>query len=421
MKFSEFGFVQPIQKAIELAGYDDATPIQVAAIPAILAGKDILAGARTGTGKTAAFALPLLQRLINCTEQSGADKSTSQSSPNSNKSLRILVLAPTRELAQQVNASFKRYAKGSGFRSAVVYGGVGIKPQIDQINKGIDLLVATPGRLLDLNKKRAVNLSNIDTLVFDEADRMLDMGFKDEIRAVLSKLPKRDKKPRQTLLFSATLSDNIYKFSKSLLDKPELIEVDQRNSTSLDVEQIVYNCDPDRKLALVTHLIKKEAWKQVLIFSRTKQGADTIAESLNASGLQTEAIHADRSQSSREKALSDFKAGLVTVLVATDVAARGIDIHQLDTVINFEVPFKAEDYVHRIGRTGRAGHKGKAITLLIEEENYLLEEIEVLLDSRLPQQWLTGYEPDLTRIVETTTKNSRSAQKRRAKKRAFKR
>jgi len=275
--------------------------------------------------------------------------------------------------------------------------------------------------LLDLNKKRAVNLSNIDTLVFDEADRMLDMGFKDEIRAVLSKLPKRDKKPRQTLLFSATLSDNIYKFSKSLLDKPELIEVDQRNSTSLDVEQIVYNCDPDRKLALVTHLIKKEAWKQVLIFSRTKQGADTIAESLNASGLQTEAIHADRSQSSREKALSDFKAGLVTVLVATDVAARGIDIHQLDTVINFEVPFKVEDYVHRIGRTGRAGHKGKAITLLIEEENYLLEEIEVLLDSRLPQQWLTGYEPDLTRIVETTTKNSRSAQKRRAKKRAFKR
>lgn len=421
MKFSEFGFVQPIQDAIELAGYDEATPIQVAAIPAILAGKDILAGARTGTGKTAAFALPLLQRLMGSAENSGTELLATKQKSEFDKSLKILVLAPTRELAQQVNDSFKRYAKGSAFRSAVVYGGVGIKPQIDQISKGIDLLVATPGRLLDLNKKRAVNLSNIDTLVFDEADRMLDMGFKDEIRAVLSKLPKRDKKPRQTLLFSATLSDNIYKFSKNLLDKPELIEVDQRNSTSLDVEQVIYNCDPDRKLAMVTHLIEKESWQQVLIFSRTKPGADKIAESLKVSGIHAEAIHADRSQTSREKALSDFKAGLVTVLVATDVAARGIDIQQLDAVINFEVPFKAADYVHRIGRTGRAGHKGKAVTLLIEEENYLLEEIEALLDSRLPQQWLTGYEPDLTRIVETTAKNSRSAQKRRAKKRAFKR
>jgi ATP-dependent RNA helicase RhlE len=411
MKFAEFGFVESIQHAIDISGYSEATPIQVAAIPAILAGKDILAGARTGTGKTAAFALPLLERLL----KSEPDESLEETK----KKLKILVLAPTRELAQQVNDSFKRYAKGSHFRSAVIYGGVGIKPQIDQINKGVDLLVATPGRLLDLNKKRAVNLSNIETLVFDEADRMLDMGFKDEIRSVLSKLPKRDKKPRQTLLFSATLNDNIYRFSKNLLDKPELIEVDQRNSTSLNVEQVVYNCDPGRKLALVSHLIAKNAWHQVLIFSRTKLGADQIAVYLQANGLQAEAIHADCSQTSREKALAGFKAGSVNVLVATDVAARGIDIEQLEAVINFEVPFKPEDYVHRIGRTGRAGHQGKAVTLLIEEENYLLEEIEVLLDLRLPQQWLEGYEPDLARIVEVSTKNSRGAQKRRAKKRAL--
>jgi superfamily II DNA/RNA helicase len=417
MKFSEFEFAETIQQAIDASGYCDATPIQIAAIPVILAGKDILAGARTGTGKTAAFALPLLQKLL-VENEALADGSGCEIKPK--KALKILVLAPTRELAQQVNDSFKRYAKGSDFRSAVVYGGVGIKPQIDQISKGIDLLVATPGRLLDLNKKRAVNLSKVDTLVFDEADRMLDMGFKDEIRSVLSKLPKRDKKPRQTLLFSATLNDNIFRFSKNLLVKPELIEVDQRSTASLDVEQVVYNCDPKRKLALVTHLITKEGWQQTLIFSRTKQGADKITAFLQENKLRAEAIHADRSQANREQALADFKAGEVQVLVATDVAARGIDIQDLEVVINFEVPYKAEDYVHRIGRTGRAGRQGKAITLLIEEENYLLEEIEVLLDTRLAQQWLVGFEPDLTRIVETSNKNTRSAQKRRAKKRAFK-
>ncbi|WP_339892528.1 DEAD/DEAH box helicase [Neptuniibacter pectenicola] len=412
MNFTGFNLNPLIVEGVERAGYSAPTPIQSAAIPVIMSGCDLLAGARTGTGKTAAFALPLLHKIMSHHGVAAGE---------TKKRLTTLVLVPTRELAQQVNDSFKTYAKGSDFRSAVVYGGVGIKPQIDQINKGIDLLVATPGRLLDLSKKRAVNLSSIDVLVFDEADRMLDMGFKDEIRAVMSKLPKStpEAKTRQTLLFSATLNDNIYKFSKHLLSKPELIEVDQRNSASLDVAQVVYNCDPERKVALVSHLIGKEGWQQVLIFSRTKLGADQIAAALSLTGLRAEAIHADRSQTSREQALEEFKQGAVNVLVATDVAARGIDIQQLEAVINFEVPYKPEDYVHRIGRTGRAGHQGKAVTLLIEEENYLLEEIEVLLDTRLPQQWLEGFEPDLTRVIEAGRKNSKTAQKRRAKKRAL--
>ncbi|WP_420553962.1 DEAD/DEAH box helicase [Neptuniibacter marinus] len=414
MNFTELSLNPLIVNAIESAGYSEATPIQAAAIPVIMSGRDLLAGARTGTGKTAAFALPLLNRILSEDEHLN-------DTDNLKKVLKILVLAPTRELAQQVNDSFKKYAKGSGFRSAVAYGGVGIAPQVNQINKGIDLLVATPGRLLDLIKKRVVKLSTIEVLVIDEADRMLDMGFKDEIKAVMSKLPKSRPEAtlRQTLLFSATLSDNIYKFSKNLLHKPELIEVDQRNSRSLDVQQVVYNCDPERKLALVGHLIAKQGWLQVLIFSRTKQGADKIAAALSLTGLCAEAIHADRSQTSREQALSDFKKGLVNVLVATDVAARGLDIQQLEAVINFEMPYKPEDYIHRIGRTGRAGHQGKAITLLIEEENYLLEEVEALLDERLPQQWLEGFEPDFTRVIEVNRKNSKSAQKRRAKKRAL--
>lgn len=408
MSFSDFPLSPQLLPAIEKSGYTEPTPVQLQAIPAILDGRDLLVGAKTGTGKTAAFALPILHKLLSSDDFS-----------ESTKTLKALVLAPTRELAQQVNDSCKKYANGSGLRSAVIYGGVGIGPQVEQIKKGIDLLVATPGRLLDLHKKRAVDLRSIEFLVFDEADRMLDMGFKDEIKAVISKLPKRDKQPRQTLLFSATLSDNIYKFSKNLLSNPELIEVDQRNTTAEGVEQIVYNCDPDRKVAIVTHLVKSSDWSQVMIFSRTKQGADDLVNKLCGDGIQSEAIHADRSQAAREKALAEFKQGRVQVLVATDVAARGIDISQLACVINYEMPYKAEDYIHRIGRTGRAGNKGAAISLLIEEENYLLEEIEALLEERLPQQWLQGFEPDPMRVVEVSRKNSKSAQKRRAKKRAL--
>ena len=408
MSFSDLPLSPQLLKAIEKAGYSEPTPVQLQAIPAILDGKDLLVGAKTGTGKTAAFVLPILHKLLSAEDFS-----------EDSKRLKALILVPARELAQQVNDSCKKYAKGTGFRSAVIYGGVGIGPQVDQIKKGIDLLVATPGRLLDLHKKRAVDLRSIEFLVFDEADRMLDMGFKDEIRAVISKLPKREKQPRQTLLFSATLSDNIYKFGKNLLLKSELIEVDQRNDTAEHVEQVIYNCDPERKAGIVSHLIKRSDWSQVMIFSRTKQGADQLAAKLTESDIPSESLHADRSQTAREQALEAFKNGEVRVLVATDLAARGIDISQLACVINFEMPYKAEDYVHRIGRTGRAGHKGKAISLLIEEENYLLEEIEALLDTRLPQQWLEGFEPDPMRVVEVSRKNSKSAQKQRAKKRAL--
>lgn len=411
MKFDTLPLCESLIAAINTAGYSEATPVQAEAIPVILSGKDLLVGAQTGTGKTAAFALPILQSILTDPEFSS----------DQNKRLKALVLAPTRELAQQVNNSFKKYAKGTGFRSAVVYGGVGIGPQVDQIKKGIDVLVATPGRLLDLHKKRAVNLRQVTHLVFDEADRMLDMGFKDEIKAVLSKLSKRDVQPRQVLLFSATLSDSIYRFSKNLLDKPERIEVDQRNSSAADVEQIVYNCDPDRKSAIVSHLVEKHDWSQVIVFCNTKQGADKLVEALKQANISADAIHADRSQKLREEALEQFKQGLLKVLVATDVAARGIDIESLPAVINYEMPYKAADYVHRIGRTGRAGKKGVAISLLIEEQNNLLEEIEVLLDTRLPQQWLQGFEPDLTREIEISRNNTKAAQKRRAKKRAFKR
>ncbi|WP_415881290.1 DEAD/DEAH box helicase [Neptuniibacter sp. QD72_48] len=410
MKFDSLPLCESLIAAIHTAGYSEATPVQAEAIPVILSGKDLLVGAQTGTGKTAAFALPILQSIL-----TDPDFSSDQ-----NKKLKALVLAPTRELAQQVNNSFKKYAKGTGFRSAVVYGGVGIGPQVDQIKKGIDVLVATPGRLLDLHKKKAVNLRQVTHLVFDEADRMLDMGFKDEIKAVLSKLPKRDVQPRQVLLFSATLSDSIYRFSKNLLDKPERIEVDQRNSSAADVDQIVYNCDPDRKSAIVSHLVDKHDWSQVIVFCNTKQGADKLVEVLKQANISADAIHADRSQKLREEALEQFKQGQLKVLVATDVAARGIDIDSLPAVINYEMPYKAADYIHRIGRTGRAGNKGVAISLLIEEQNHLLEEIEVLLDTRLPQQWLQGFEPDLTREIEITRNNTKAAQKRRAKKRALK-
>ncbi|WP_415905830.1 DEAD/DEAH box helicase [Neptuniibacter sp. QD48_55] len=410
MKFDTLPLCDSLIAAINAAGYSEATPVQAEAIPVILSGKDLLVGAQTGTGKTAAFALPILQSILTDPEFSS----------DQNKKLKALVLAPTRELAQQVNNSFKKYAKGTGFRSAVVYGGVGIGPQVDQIKKGIDVLVATPGRLLDLHKKKAVNLRQVTHLVFDEADRMLDMGFKDEIKAVLSKLPKRDVQPRQVLLFSATLSDSIYRFSKNLLDKPERIEVDQRNSSAADVDQIVYNCDPDRKSAIVSHLVDKHDWSQVIVFCNTKQGADKLVEVLKQANISADAIHADRSQKLREDALEQFKQGQLKVLVATDVAARGIDIDSLPAVINYEMPYKAADYIHRIGRTGRAGNKGVAISLLIEEQNHLLEEIEVLLDTRLPQQWLQGFEPDLTREIEITRNNTKAAQKRRAKKRALK-
>lgn len=405
MEFTGLGLNPLLLRAIESAGYKTPTAIQSQAIPAILEGKDLMAGSHTGSGKTGAFILPVLEKLL-CNP---ADEISPE------KRLRTLILVPTRELAQQVQASACRYAQYTNLKAGLAYGGAAFKEQAEQLRAGVDILVATPGRLLDLLQKQVVNLNGIECLVFDEADRMLDMGFKDEIRAIVRQLPKT----HQTLLFSATFDDGLFQFCQRILNKPVIIEVDPRNAAAPKVEQIIYNCDPDRKAALVSYLIRSKGWRQVLIFSRTKQGADLLAKQLQAEGVQAEAIHGDRSQSARENALRAFKAADVTVLVATDVAARGLDIDQLECVINYDMPYKAEDYVHRIGRTGRAGNTGCAVSLLIEEENYLLEEVEALLDKRLPQQWLTGFEPDLTREIKPSGRNSRSAQKRRAKARAF--
>ena len=398
--FSSLGLDKNLLKAVAEENYQQLTPIQQQAIPQVLANKDVMAGAQTGTGKTAAFALPILHRLA-----SQADS----------KAIRALVLVPTRELAQQVFESFQRYGKYLDINSAVAYGGVSIKPQVKAIEAGASVLIATPGRLFDHLIKGSVTLDKLQVLVFDEADRMLDLGFKDEIDNILKRIPEK----RQTLLFSATFDDAIFKLSKRLLNEPELIQVDTKNSAAELVEQIVYTVDKDRKRELVSHLIGAKNWQQVLLFVRTKQGADHLASEMTKDGIATEAIHGDRSQAAREKALQSFKSGKVRALVATDVAARGIDIIDLQYVINVDLPYIAEDYVHRIGRTGRAGKNGLAITLMSPGEEYLLEEVEAVLDQRLLQQWLPGYEPDLTKQFDDSRKNSRGAEKRRAKKRAF--
>ncbi len=400
MSFSNLEINSELLKIVKEQGYTLPTPIQEQAIPVILAGHDLMAGAQTGTGKTAAFALPLLQKMSQSTV---ADKSIS-----------TLVLTPTRELAQQVFSSFETYAKYTDLKVATVYGGVSINTQVKNIKVGVDVLIATPGRLFDHIVKGTVDLSQVHYLVFDEADRMLDMGFIDEINRILKRLPEK----RQTLLFSATFDDAIFNLSKKMLNKPKLIEVNERNQAATKVEQIVYNVDADRKRELVSHLIGAKNWQQVLIFTRTKQGADELAKEMCKDGLKTQSIHGDKSQGAREKALIDFKSGKTRVLVATDVAARGLDIEQLEYVINFEMPYIAEDYVHRIGRTGRAGLSGLAISLLSPDENWLLEEVEAVIGTRLAQQWLPGYEPDLTKTPADTKKNSRGSQKRRTKNRA---
>jgi len=401
MGFSTLGINEDLLKAVVAQGYDEPTPIQVSAIPVVLSGKDIMAGAQTGTGKTAAFALPLLQKII----EHDSDKHV----------IKTLVLTPTRELAQQVHQSFETYSQFTNIKSTLAYGGVSIKTQVKALKAGVDVLVATPGRLFDHIVNGTVDLSHVEYLVFDEADRMLDMGFIDEINRILNRLPPK----RQTLLFSATFDEAIFKLSKTLLKNPELIEVDERNKAATQVEQVVYNVDADRKRELVSHLIGSKNWQQVLIFTRTKQGADALAKEMCKDGLKTQSIHGDKSQGAREKALLEFKSGKTRVLVATDVAARGLDIEQLSYVINYELPYIAEDYIHRIGRTGRAGSTGLAISLLSPDENWLLEEVEAVIKDRLPQQWLPGYEPDLTKIpAKDDFKNTRSAQKRRTKKRA---
>ncbi|ABN60770.1 DEAD/DEAH box helicase [Shewanella baltica] len=406
MSFSVLSLNSKLVNTLASLGFESPTPIQLEAIPAILAKRDVMAGAQTGTGKTAAFALPILHHLL---ALSPLQELTAV------KPIRALVLVPTRELAVQVQQSFVKYAKGTDIRVGIAYGGVSIDAQVAVFNAGIDVLIATPGRLLDHLRQGALSLKQLSVLVFDEADRMLDMGFMDEIQAVLKQVPS----DRQTLLFSATLDAAIFSLSKTLLRDPKLIEVAKRNTTAAEIEQVVYAVDADRKTELVSHLVRSKNWHQVLIFSRTKQGVDKLVQQLNKADIITQAFHGDLSQGAREKVLQEFKQGKIQVLVATDVAARGLDIVELKYVINFELPFIAEDYIHRIGRTGRAGSAGLAITLFSQEDALLLEEVEVVLDKRLPQQWLPGFEPDFNKMETEPRRNGKAAQKQRAKKRAL--
>ena len=358
-------------------GYTIPTPVQVRAIPSILSGRDLMAAAQTGTGKTAGFALPLLQRLM-------------QQPLKGRRVVRALILVPTRELAAQVDQSVRVYGAHSGLRSAVIFGGVGMQPQIEALRRGVDIVVATPGRLLDHAGQRTIDLSRVEILVLDEADRMLDMGFLRDIKRVLGLLPAR----RQNLLFSATFPDEIVALAHGLLDRPERLEVAPRNSTADRVEQLIYRVDRERKAELLAELIHRGGWSQVLVFTRTKHGANRLAEKLERAGISAGAIHGNKSQSARTKALADFKSGRLRVLAATEIAARGLDIDGLPHVVNYELPFVPEDYIHRIGRTARAGASGAAVSLVCVDEDKLLRDIERLLRQSVPSQLLPGFEPD---------------------------
>ncbi|HTI18205.1 MAG TPA: DEAD/DEAH box helicase [Trinickia sp.] len=382
MSFDSLGLSEPIVRAIHELGYSSPTPIQKQAIPAVLQGGDLLAGAQTGTGKTAGFTLPILERLASPRSPQGASVGK--------RAVRALILAPTRELAAQVEESVQAYGKYLKLKSAVLFGGVGIHPQIEALKRGIDIVVATPGRLLDHMQQKTIDVSQLEILVLDEADRMLDMGFIHDIKRVLAKLPPK----RQNLLFSATFSDEIKALADSLLDAPALIEVARRNTTAELVAQTVHPVDRDRKRELLTHLIQSRGWFQVLVFARTKHGANRLAEQLTKDGISALAIHGNKSQSARTRALSEFKDGTLQVLVATDIAARGIDIDQLPYVVNFDLPNVPEDYVHRIGRTGRAGASGEAVSLVCVDERQLLKDIEKLIKRTVPQEVIPGFEPD---------------------------
>ena len=378
MLFTELGLSAGILRAVSERGYNEPTPIQIKAIPLVLQGLDVLAGAQTGTGKTAGFTLPMLQIL------------SENSTKKSPRPIRALVLTPTRELAAQVAESVKTYSKYLSICSTVIFGGVKINPQIAALRSGVDILVATPGRLLDHAHQKTLDLSQVEILVLDEADRMLDMGFLPDIRKLLALLPKK----RQNLLFSATFSDDIKRLADGLLNSPTLIEVAQRNTASERIQQTIHFVDKGRKRELLSFLIGSENWRQVLVFTRTKHGANRLAKQLEEDGLTAAAIHGNKSQGARTKALADFKQGKVRVLVATDIAARGLDIDQLPHVVNFELPNVSEDYIHRIGRTGRAGKEGEAISLVCVDEHKLLRDIERLIKLNLPKKVIDGFSPD---------------------------
>ncbi|AZI88347.1 ATP-dependent RNA helicase RhlE [Kosakonia sp. CCTCC M2018092] len=379
MSFDALGLNPDILRAVAEQGYLEPTPIQQQAIPAVLQGRDLMASAQTGTGKTAGFTLPLLQRLVQ-----------SQPHAKGRRPVRALILTPTRELAAQVGENVQEYSQYLNIRSMVVFGGVSINPQMMKLRGGVDILVATPGRLLDLEHQNALKLDSVEILVLDEADRMLDMGFIHDIRRVLSKLPAK----RQNLLFSATFSDEIKQLAEKLLHNPLEIEVARRNTASEQVTQHVHFVDKKRKRELLSQMIGEGNWQQVLVFTRTKHGANHLAEQLNKDGITSAAIHGNKSQGARTRALADFKSGSIRVLVATDIAARGLDIEELPHVVNYELPNVPEDYVHRIGRTGRAAATGEALSLVCVDEHKLLRDIERLLKKEIPRVAVAGYEPD---------------------------
>jgi ATP-dependent RNA helicase RhlE len=382
MTFETLGLRAELLRAVSDEGYTTPTPIQAQAIPVVLSGRDLRAAAQTGTGKTAAFTLPLLQRL--------SDKPAASPAP------RVLVLTPTRELALQVEESVRTYGKHLKVRSIVIFGGVGERPQQDGLRRGCDILVATPGRLLDLHNQGYVDFKKIEVLVLDEADRMLDMGFIHDIKRILKLLPTQ----RQNLLFSATYSDDIRGLAEGLLKDPAVVEVAARNTAAERVQQTIHPVDQPRKRHALAHLIHAKGISQVLVFTRTKHGANRLAEFLDKEDIPSLAIHGNKSQSARVKALTDFKAGRIRALVATDIAARGLDIEQLPAVVNFELPMVAEDYVHRIGRTARAGAEGEAYSLVSPEENRLLKDIERLLKRTLDKEFIAGFEPDPNFVPE---------------------
>jgi len=378
MAFTRLKLSQPLLRAVAQQGYTEPTPIQAKAIPLIIEGKDVLAAAQTGTGKTAGFTLPLLERLTHHTPAMKRHQ------------IRALVLTPTRELAAQVAESFQLYGKHLPFRSTVIFGGVGIHPQLATLRRGVDVVIATPGRLLDIAGQKGIDFSALETLVLDEADRMLDMGFIHDIKKLMKLMPHR----RQTLLFSATFSPEIKQLAGSFLHHPVTVEVARENTTVEAITQAVYPVDKVRKRSLLAQLILENQWEQVLVFTRTKHGANRLTQYLEEKGINAAAIHGNKSQGARTKALAGFKAGQIRVLVATDIAARGIDIEQLPHVVNYELPNVPEDYVHRIGRTGRAGMSGEAVSLVCIDEHKLLRDIEKFIRKPIPKVQIEGFEPD---------------------------
>lgn len=403
-QFAALGLGSTLLSTLESLGFKQPTEVQTQAIPRVLEGKDVLAGAQTGTGKTAAFGLPILQKLI--------DSDTKRDIQSND--VRALVLVPTRELAQQVFDNLTQYAAQTEIKVVAVYGGTSMNVQTRNLDQGCDILIATPGRLIDHMYCKNINLHKTEYLVLDEADRMLDMGFMPDIKRIL----QRCNEDRQTLFFSATFDKRIKTIAYRMLEEPVEVQVSPSNSTAETVKQMVYPVDKKRKAELLAYLIGSRNWQQVLVFTKTKQGSDALAKELKLDGIKAASINGDKSQGARQKALDDFKSGQVRALIATDVAARGLDIQQLEQVVNFDMPYKAEDYVHRIGRTGRAGKEGFAVSLMSRDEEYLLHAIERLLDTKLPQEWLQGFEPSLIEEIEpdkAPRRKGRNSDKRKMK------